>query len=129
MDQFIDWLPFIGSILVVVLGAVLGRRKQASDIKKSDADIVSQMSLAAGNLIAPLNKRIEVLEALVLAQDQELAGLRYLPAIVAEQKIELEALRSLPKSMAKLLRGVNILITQLRRLGHEPEWVPEIPAP
>jgi hypothetical protein len=128
MEIIIGWLPFIGSIIVVVLGWVLGRRKQNSEIRKSDTDIVSQMSVAAEHLIAPLNKRIEVLEALVIAQDKELASLRYLPAIVEEQKIELAALRSLPKNMAKLLRGINILIAQLRRLGHEPEWVPEAPS-
>ena len=134
MEKLIPWLPFIGLLVVEIIRWIVGRRKQGADIRGSDANIVSQMTTAANNLIEPLNrqigaqnKRIETLEATVLEQDKELARLRPLPGLIEEQKLELQALRSLPKSMAKLLRGVNILITQLRRLGHEPEWVPEAP--
>ena len=141
MNELIPWLPFIALIIVEIIRWLVGRKKQSADIrvddsniKKDNADIVSQMTTAANNLIEPLNReiasqkqRIDTLEAKNLNLEKELASLRYLPEVVEAQKVELQALRSLPKNMAKLLRGVNILITQLRRLGHEPEWVPEAP--
>ena len=141
MEALIPWLPFIGLLIVEIIRWLVGRRKQAAEIRTSDsgiqknsADIIAQIVTGTNYLIEPLNrqigsqnKRIEILEATVLAQDTELARLRPLPDLIEEQKLELQALRSLPKNMAKLLRGVNILITQLRRLGHEPEWTPEAP--
>jgi len=69
MENLINWLPFIGSIVVVVLGYVFGRRKEGSDI-------VAEMSTAASNLIEPLNRRIGALENVVKEQEKELDELR-----------------------------------------------------
>lgn len=96
-----NWIPLIASIIVVVLGYVLGLRKQNSDV-------VSQMAEAVKNLITPLNKRIDMLEHIVETQEKELVLLRPLPAIVAA-----------------MTRGIHILITQIRKHGLEPDWTPE----
>jgi hypothetical protein len=100
LDHFIDWLPFLASLMVVLGGWYLSRNKEK-------ADIVTQIATAASTLIAPLNKRIDELERKVLAQEKELSILRPLPAIVET-----------------MTRGVHILITQIRRLGCEPDWTP-----
>jgi LPXTG-motif cell wall-anchored protein len=68
MDAFINWLPFIGSIVVAFLGYFFGKRK-------NNADIVTEVSEAARKLIQPLNCRIDELE-------KELKPLRPLPAKV-----------------------------------------------
>ena len=67
--NLVAWLPFAGSIIVVLLGWLFGRRKQS-------ADIVSVMSDAASKLIDPLNKRIGALEQTVKEQTIELDELR-----------------------------------------------------
>jgi hypothetical protein len=101
METYSNWLPFLASIVVVVLGYIFGLRKQSSDV-------VSQMAEAVKNLIVPLNCRIDLLEATVATQEKELVLLRPLPAIVAA-----------------MTRGIHILITQIRKHGLEPDWVPE----
>jgi hypothetical protein len=100
LDHFIDWLPFLASLLVVLGGWYLSRNKEK-------ADIVTQIATAAATLIEPLNKRIDELEKKILAQEKELAILRPLPAIVETMS-----------------RGIHILITQIRKLGCEPDWTP-----
>jgi class 3 adenylate cyclase len=69
MATFINYLPFIGSILVVILGAYFGRNKTKADA----ADAVSE---AASRLLEPLNRRIELLEKVTAAQEVELIFLR-----------------------------------------------------
>lgn len=77
MDM-VAWLPFIGSIIVVILGWLFGRRKQA-------ADVVVGMSQAINNIIDPLNKRIGALEQTVSEQMVELDELRSGVNVLIEQ--------------------------------------------
>ena len=69
VDNLWIWLPFAGSILVVILGWWFGRHKQS-------ADIVAEISIAASHLIEPLNQRIGALEQTVSEQEGELDELR-----------------------------------------------------
>lgn len=101
MAEFDNWLPFVASVVVVVLGYIFGLRKQSSDV-------VSQMAEAVKNLIVPLNARIDALERIVDTQEKELMLLRPLPAIVAT-----------------MTRGVHVLISQIRKHGLTPDWTPE----
>jgi hypothetical protein len=68
MDALINWLPFIGSIVVVVLGWMLGRRKDNADISKNLADASDKLS--------------ELYERRIKALEEELEPLRPLPAQV-----------------------------------------------
>lgn len=78
MNNIVAWLPFAGSIIVVVLGWMFGRRKQA-------ADVVVGMSQAINNIIDPLNKRIGALEQTVREQIVELDELRSGVNVLIEQ--------------------------------------------
>jgi hypothetical protein len=108
LNNLIPWLPFIGSIVVVVLGYLLGKRKQSSDI-------VNETSNAVLNLIKPLNERI----------DGQNCRIKTLEEIVESQNKELELLRPLPQIVTAMTRGIHILISQIRKHGFEPEWTPE----
>ena len=105
--DIVNWLPFIGSILVVILGWVFGRRKESSDI-------VSQTSEAVLNLLKPLNDRI----------DTQNIRIKTLEDTVGAQEEELIILRPLPQIVTAMTRGINILITQICKYGLEPEWTP-----
>jgi hypothetical protein len=100
MDNLIQWLPFMGCILVMAGTYLLGKRKDSADISDKLAD-------ATNKLTELYDKRINALEKTVKEQDEEL-----------------KTLRPLTRQMREMTKGVNILVAQLRRQGHEPEWTP-----
>jgi hypothetical protein len=105
--NIVDWIPFLASIVVVVLGYFFGKRK-------NDSDITVQTSEAVLKLIQPLNDRIDV----------QAARISILETTVNSQEEELVILRPLPQIVTIMTRGINILITQIRRQGCEPDWTP-----
>ena len=106
-EILISWLPLITSIVVVLLGYIFGRRKQNSDI-------VTETTKSVLSLIQPLNERI----------DGQACRITSLESIVKLQEEELVILRPLPQIVTAMTRGINILITQLRKNNIEPEWTP-----
>jgi len=114
IDKLIPWIPFFGSIVVVVLGWLFGRRKQNSDIEKQSSDIVNQTTDSVLKLLAPLNERI----------DGQLCRIKSLEATVTAQEDELELLRPLPEIVKEMARGIRILIAQLKENGYTPNWTP-----
>ena len=106
-EILISWLPLITSIVVVLLGYIFGRRKQNSDI-------VTETTKSVLSLIQPLNERI----------DGQACRITSLESIVKSQEEELVILRPLPQIVIAMTRGINILITQLRKNNIEPEWTP-----
>ncbi len=69
--------------------------------RKNNADAARAIQEAATALVDPLTRRIKALED------------------------ELEHLRPLPDLVKRLRAGIDILISQLRRLGQVPAWTPE----
>jgi hypothetical protein len=108
LNSLIPWLPFIGSILVVVLGWLFGRRKES-------ASIVNETSEAVLKLLGPLNDRIDFLTCRTVLLENT----------VKTQEDELELLRPLPQIVTAMTRGIHILISQLRKNEIIPEWTPE----
>jgi hypothetical protein len=106
--SLIPWLPFFGSIIVVVLGYLFGRRKETSNI-------VSETSEAVLKLIQPLNDRIDI----------QTCRITLLESTVKSQEDELVILRPLPQIVTAMTRGIHILISQIRKQGLEPDWTPE----
>ena len=86
MAIFISWLPFIGSILVVVLGFMFGRRKDS-------ADISANIATASDKLSGLYERRIQALE-------EELEVLRPLPAQVQFLRAGIDVLLNQMKRMS-----------------------------
>ena len=93
-------LPYLFTIAGIVLAWVLGRRKD-------NADITSEITQTALNLIKPLKDQI------------------------AEQEKELKKLRSLPEHVARLERiivayqeGTEKHLRQFKKHNIKPEWEP-----
>ena len=94
-------------------------RKHKVEVQNTD----QEMHLS---LIEPLQMRIDVLEA-------QTGKLRIQVSILSaeneEMKTQIGRLRSrvtfLEAENEELMRGIQVLLNQLRALGHEPAWVPK----
>ena len=100
MENLINWLPFIGSVVVVVLGYLFGKRKE-------NADISAEITQTALNLIKPLKDQI-------VEQDKELNKLRALPEHVAR----------LERIIVAYQEGTEKLLKQFKKHNIKPEWEP-----
>lgn len=100
MENLINWLPFIGSVVVVVLGYLFGKRKE-------NADISAEITQTALNLIKPLKDQI-------VEQDKELNKLRALPEHVAR----------LERIIVAYQEGTEKLLKQFKKHNINPEWEP-----
>lgn len=92
----------LGALLVAMVGLYLANANRG--LLRADAS--SKIADAASGLIAPLEARIDALEA----QNRLLV-----------RKLELEQRRR-----RNLQHGVQVLVAQLERLGMAPEWRPEV---
>ena len=100
MENLINWLPFIGSVVVVVLGYLFGKRKE-------NADISAEITQTALNLIKPLKDQL-------VEQDKELKKLRALPEHVAR----------LERIIVAYQEGTEKLLKQFKKHNINPEWEP-----
>ena len=100
MDNLISWLPFIGSIIIFFLGIYFGR-------PKANADITSEITQTAINLINPLKVQIH-------DQEEELKKLRFLPEHVAR----------LERIIVAYQEGTEKLLKQFKKHGIAPDWIP-----
>lgn len=91
----------IAGVAGMFAGAVTGMIGARAMKRKNDADAASALSEAAKNLIEPLNRRID------------------------DMNVEM---RGLKKKLSLFLAGINRLIDQIKRLGQEPVWTPDMEA-
>lgn len=99
----------LSTIIAASAGVLSGVIAAKAGRKKNDADAASSITEAAMSLVEPLTKRVEVLET---------------GRVEAEK--ELKILRPLPELVKRLMAGIDKLIEQIRCLGHEPIWTPEM---
>jgi len=102
-----------------ILALLNGKRKEAADIKNSNAlaekiqaEYADQITQTAMRLVDPLKLRISDLEAAEVNNTKTIRRL--------ERVIKAYAIR-----MQELLHGISILTKQILELKQEPSWKPD----
>jgi len=99
------WIAIIGSLpgLSAIIIQIVRSKKEN---KKIDADITIKITEAASKMLDQLQEQIDRLEKKV-------------------HDLEVGALCN-KREIVRLISGINRLIAQIRRLGKEPVWTPEM---
>lgn len=104
----------VGGILAAAIPVYITNRRHPSRRVTDGSSIVEAAEGVVGILskeLKRLSERVDKLEEDLHAEEQHTDALAS----------EVDQLR---RDNSLLLRGVNLLIAQLRRLGHEPDWKP-----
>ena len=132
-------LRLIGMILAAVPGvwALLLQGKKDKSLEKTDttkivldgATEVSNSALALMNAMEErMNNRINTAEARICDQAKTIADQA---EKIVEQSLKIadleEVVRSQRDDIDSTSNGVKILIKQIKRLGHKPDWEPKEP--
>jgi len=99
------WIAIIGSLpgLSAIIIQIVRSKKEN---KKIDADITIKITEAASKMLDQLQEQIDRLEKKVY-------------------DLEVGALCN-KREIVRLISGINRLIAQIRKLGEEPVWTPDI---
>lgn len=121
-------LPFLGMALTFLSGLFLERRMRAANAAKAEAEAKKILAEAEKTLAEADSEEAQTMAAIIGAY-KTLFDLTKADndAIRAEQEKARKQHEQVLEELAWYRRGVDILIGQIRRLGVEPEWRPDMP--
>ena len=102
-----------------LIAALISRKKIKAESDKTDADAAKVITDIALQMVEPLRKQIEAQNKRIDVQDRRIEAQ---DTVIFNQTKELLTLRPLPRLVEEMTRGINILISQIRAQGHEPDW-------
>ena len=125
-----DWTEVGLAIIIAAPGVIALLRGW----RKGKADAAATITGSAIDLLEEYRTRIEEIEATVAEQAETIRSqgrkLAQQDGELALQKFELEkqaaSIELLREERDEIMEGVSALCTQIRNLGHEPVWEPEI---
>lgn len=109
-----DYIPIIIALITIIPAWFLYKSqrikdeiavresKQQEELKR--AELSDKLIAQAVGLVNPLNQRIGTLEKITKEHEKEIGANK--------------------KKIIMLTEGINQLIAQIRKLGHEPVWLP-----
>jgi uncharacterized protein HemX len=112
------WQDILPQIILAIVAASPGIYAIWRGRHKEKADVAKIITEAAGTLVEEYKEKLESLERLVAQQQEEI---RCLESTAKEQASRIDALE---KEKERVLKGVEKLTEQIRKLGHEPVWEP-----
>ena len=121
-------------LLLAVIAAIPGILALLRGRNKEKADVATAITRAAGELLDEYRTKIDEIEATVTEQAEKIRSqdrkIAQQSGELAFQKFELEGqavrIKDLEDERDEIMEGVSALCTQIRNLGHEPVWEPEI---
>lgn len=127
-----NWQEIFPQILLAVLAASPGAYAIWRGRHKERADVAKIITEAAGDLLTEYKEKLDSLERLIAEQQEEIRCLEFQSGRqiikLASQAKELEEqagrIGKLEEEKERVLKGVEALTEQIRKLGHEPVWEP-----
>jgi hypothetical protein len=121
-------LPFAGMLFTFITGLLLERRMRDANAAKAEAEAKKILAEAEKVLAEADSEEAQTMASIIGAYKtlyDEMKGDN--AAIRAEQDKQRQQLDHALAELSWYRRGVDILIQQIRRLGVEPEWRPDLP--
>jgi hypothetical protein len=116
----VNWTEVALPILLAVIAAAPGILALLKGRSKDKADAASTITGAAKELIEEYRKKIDEIEEIVAEQS---AKMRCQELELREQEMRI---KKLEQEREEIMEGVLALCTQIRTLGHDPVWEPEL---
>jgi hypothetical protein len=121
-------LPFAGMLFTFITGLLLERRMRDANAAKAEAEAKKILAEAEKVLAEADSEEAQTMATIIGAYktlfDETKADYA---AVRAEQENQRRQYEQVLAELAWYRRGVEILIGQIRRLGVEPEWRPDLP--